>query len=146
MNTNVSTGLTHTLIHEIPGNMTVPHLIPEAAEFQAMPRVLATGYMVGLMEWACIQTMNPWIDWPREQSVGIGLNITHEAPTPPGLTVTIKVKLDKVEGRKWTFLVKADDGQEIIGQGIHERCIIDFERFSARARAKAEKIPIEKER
>ena len=94
-----------------------------------MPEVLATGFMVGLIEWACIRAVNPHIDWPREQTVGIGVNLTHTAATPPGLTVTINVKLDRVDGRKLTFSVSADDGIDKISEGIHERFVIDAEKF-----------------
>ena len=43
---------------------------PEALEFQQMPTVFATGYFVGLLEWACIKAINPYLDWPIEQTVG----------------------------------------------------------------------------
>lgn len=102
-----------------------------------MPEVLATGFMVGLVEWACILSVNPYIDWPREQTVGIGVNLNHLAATPPGLTVTIRVRLEKVEGKKLTYSVEAGDGVDRICSGSHERFIIDAAKFNARARAKA---------
>ena len=60
-----------------------PHLYPEAKAFQEMPKVFATGYMVGLMEWACIEAMAPHME-PGEGSVGTLVNVTHTAATPPG--------------------------------------------------------------
>ena len=75
-----------------------------------MPRVLATGYMVGLFEWACIQALNPHLDWPREQTVGIHVNLSHVAATPPGLVVTVRGILEKVEGRKLTLFLKPTTG------------------------------------
>jgi len=125
---------------KVPENKTVPHLLPEAAEFQAMPRVLATGYMVGLIEWACIQAVNPHLDWPAEQTVGIGVNLTHSAATPPGLVVTIEIKLVKVEGRKLTFAISANDGVDTISQGFHERFIIFADKFNQRAKEKAKTV------
>lgn len=102
-----------------------------------MPKVLATGFMVGLFEWACIQAINPYIDWPNEQTVGTDVKLSHLAATPPGLTVTVKVKLEKVEGRKLTFSIIADDGVDKISEGTHERFIIDAAKFNAKAEAKA---------
>ena len=133
--------LQHGLIHEfkfkVPENKTVPHLYPESSEFQAMPNVLATGFMVGLFEWTCIQAINPYIDWPREQTVGIDVKLNHIAATPPGLTVTVKVKLEEVEGRKLVFSIVADDGIDKISEGTHDRFIIDAVKFNAKMDAKA---------
>lgn len=124
----------------VPATRTVPHLLPESPEFQAMPEVLASGFMVGLIEWACIQAVNPHLDWPREQTVGVGFQLSHTAATPPGLTVTIEVELKKVEGRKLTFAVRAEDDLDLISEGIHERFVIDAARFNAKVAAKAEGV------
>lgn len=130
-------GLTFEFKFRVPENKTVPYLYPESPEFQLMPRVLATGYMVGLLEWACLQAINPHLDWPNEQSVGTLVNFTHSAATPPGLTVTVRVKLEKVEDRKLSFSVVADDGIDTISEGTHERFVIDAARFN---RKLAEKV------
>ena len=130
-------GLTFDFSFRIPEEKTVPHIYPESPEFQLMPRVFATGFMVGLFEWACIQAINPYIDWPCEQTVGVAINVTHIAATPPGLTVTIKGKLEKVEGRKLTFSLAADDGIDTISEGSHERFVIDAARFNSKTASKA---------
>jgi fluoroacetyl-CoA thioesterase len=130
-------GLTFEFSFRIPEEKTVPHLYPESAEFQLMPRIFATGFMVGLFEWACIRAINHHIDWPREQSVGVSINVTHIAATPPGLTVTIKGKLEKVEGRKLTFSLAADDGIDKISEGLHERFVIEAARFNSKVASKA---------
>ena len=132
MKDSLKPGLTYQFKYEVPENKTVPHLYPEAAEFQQMPRVLATGFMVGLFEWTCIQAVNPHIDWPDEQTVGIGINLNHLAATPPGLTVNVKVLLEEVDGRKLVFSIVADDGIDKISQGTHERFIIDAAKFNAK--------------
>ena len=132
-------GLTHEFRFRVPENKTVPHLYPEAGEFQVMPRVLATGFMVGLLEWACIQAINPHLDWPNEQSVGTLVNFSHTAATPPGLYVTVRVKLETVEGRKLAFSVSADDGIDKISEGTHERFVIDAAKFNSKLAAKAER-------
>lgn len=125
-------GLTFEFKFKVPENKTVPYLYPESSEFQAMPRVLATGFMVGLFEWACIQFLNPYIDWPREQTVGIDVKLSHIAATPPGLTVTVNGKLEAVEGRKLAFSIEAHDGIDTISQGTHDRFIIDAAKFNAK--------------
>jgi fluoroacetyl-CoA thioesterase len=137
MNAALKPGLTYEFSFRIPENKTVPYLYPESPEFSIMPGVLATGFMVGLFEWACIQAINPYIDWPDEQTVGTAVNLTHEAATPPGLTVTVKVKLVSVEGRKLTFSIIADDGVDKISEGSHERFIIAASKFKERVKAKA---------
>ena len=125
-------GLTHQFKYEVPENKTVPFLYPEASEFQQMPKVLATGFMVGLFEWTCIQAVNPHIDWPREQTVGIGVQLSHLAATPPGLTVHVKVKLEEMEGRKLVFSIVGHDSIDKISEGTHERFIIDAAKFNAK--------------
>jgi len=136
---SLKTGMTFTFTYTVPDNKTVPHLFPEATLFQEMPQVLATGFMVGLVEWACIEAINPHIDWPREQSVGIKVDLDHTAATPPGLTVTIRGTLSAVEGRKLTFDIEADDGVDRISRGTHQRFLIDAERFNQSVAAKSAK-------
>jgi fluoroacetyl-CoA thioesterase len=136
MKNSLQPGLTYTFKFKVPENKTVPHLLPESPEFQAMPEVLATGFMVGLFEWTCIQAINPHIDWPREQTVGIDVKLNHIAATPPGLTVTVNVKLEEVDGRKLVFSIVADDGIDKISEGTHDRFIIDAAKFNAKMAAK----------
>ena len=136
MKNSLQPGLTYTFKFKIPENKTVPHLYPESPEFQDMPKVLATGFMVGLFEWTCIQAINPHIDWPREQTVGIDVKLNHIAATPPGLTVTVNVKLEEVDGRKLVFSIVADDGIDKISEGTHDRFIIDAAKFNAKMAAK----------
>ena len=130
-------GITHQLRYRVPLNRTVPHLLPESEEFSRMPSVLATGYMVGLIEWACIQAVNPHLDWPREQTVGTGIDVSHVAATPSGMEVIISVRLVAVEGRKLSFEIEARDERDVISTGKHARFVIDAEKFNSRVAAKA---------
>lgn len=116
----------------VPSSKTVPALYPESEEFLAMPEVFATGFLVGFLEWACIKAINPHLDWPKEQTVGTHIDISHEAATPPGLEVTATVELLEVSGRKLVFAVEAHDGIERISIGRHERFVIDKEKFDAK--------------
>ncbi len=139
MESTLQPGMTFEFTFNVPANKTVPHLYPEAPQLQEMPHVFATGYLVGLIEWACINAINPHIDWPRQQTVGIHVDINHTAATPPGFTVTVTGMLTSVEGRKLTFEIKAHDGQDQISAGTHQRFIIDAEQFNQRVAEKAEK-------
>lgn len=137
MTTTLPENMEYAFSFTIPSNKTVPHLYPEAPEFQQMPPVLATGFMVGLCEWACIRAINQHIDWPATQTVGTHLNLSHLAATPPGLSVTVKVKLLEQQGRKLTFAITAHDGIDTITEGTHERMIVDAARFSEKLKQKA---------
>lgn len=137
MKDSLQPGLTFDYRFKVPEDKTVPHLYPEIPEALVMPKVFATGFMVGLFEFACIAAINPHLDWPREQTVGIRVNVDHTAATPPGLTVTVRGKLEKVEGRKLTFSLEADDGVDAISKGSHERFVIDAAKFNAQIEKKA---------
>lgn len=120
----------------VPSSKTVPALYPEADEFLAMPEVFATGFMVGFLEWACIKCINPHLDWPKEQTVGTHVNVSHQAATPPGLEVTATVELIEVDGKRLVFSVEAHDGIDVISKGRHERFVINRERFDAKVEEK----------
>ena len=99
MGQTLQEGMTFEFVYIVPPEKTVPYLFPEFPEGGPMPEVLATGFLVGLLEFACIKFVNPHIEWPRQQTVGIHINVSHTAATPPGFTVTVKGKLEKVDGR-----------------------------------------------
>lgn len=136
MKDSLKPGLIFEYLFQVPENRTVPHLLPEAEEFQLMPKVLASGFMVGLIEWACIQALKPHLNWPEEQTVGIDFKLTHTAATPPGLTVRVRGTLEKMEGRKLTFSISAEDDVDKICEGTHDRFVIDAARFTVKAAAK----------
>ncbi len=137
MKDTLKPGIEHQFSFRLPDSKTVPALYPESAEFQEMPEVFATGFMVGFLEWACIDAIKPHLNWPDEQSLGTHINVSHTAATPPGLLVTARVKLIEVNGRRLVFEVEADDGVDIIAAGTHERFVIDRDRFNQKIRNKA---------
>lgn len=141
MNTTLKPGIEHQLTFKIPKSKTVPALYPESDEFRSMPEVFATGYLVGFLEWACIQAVIPHIDWPNEQTVGTHIDVSHLAATPPGLVVTAKVRLLEVNGRRLKFEVEAHDSIETISKGTHERFIINKKKFSSKASQKSKSSP-----
>jgi fluoroacetyl-CoA thioesterase len=132
MKETLKKGIEHQFVYKITQSKTVPALYPESDELQLMPEVFATGYMVGLIEWTCIQALMPHLDWPEEQTVGIHLDLSHMAPTPPGLEVTAKVRLVEVDGKRLVFEVEAHDGVDRIARGKHERFIINKTKFDAK--------------
>ena len=140
MRDTLRAGIEGTFRYRVTDSKTVPRIYEEAADFQMMPPVLATGYMVALVEWACIELIKPHLDWPAEQSLGTHVDLSHTAATPPGLTVEISTRLESVEGRKLTFAVSAHDGVDAITSGRHERHVIDAARFASKVEAKASKV------
>jgi fluoroacetyl-CoA thioesterase len=129
-------GLEHELRFVVPETKTVPHLYPESPEFQAMPEVFATGFMVGLVEWACVLAIAPHLD-EDEVSLGTLVELSHDAATPPGMEVVARVRLEAVEGRKLTFSAEASDAQDRICAGRHGRFVVDRARFDAGMARKA---------
>jgi fluoroacetyl-CoA thioesterase len=140
MKDTLQPGLSHQLRFRISATKTVPALYPEAAEFQAMPDVLATGFLIGLIEWACVLALMPHLDWPREQTLGTHVDVSHEKATPPGTIVTASVRLVAVDGRSLHFEVDAHDGVDTIARGTHERFVVDRDRFDAAVRMKAQRV------
>jgi fluoroacetyl-CoA thioesterase len=136
MKDSLKAGIKYQHKFTIPKSKTVPNLYPESEEFKIMPEVFATGYLVGFLEWACILAIKPHLDWPAEQSVGTHINVSHEAATPVGLEVTANVELIKVEGKKLTFNVEASDGVDVISKGVHERFVINKEKFDNKVKEK----------
>lgn len=136
MSPDLKPGIRFTFRYTLPADKTVPHLYPEFVEFREMPDVFATGFLVGLMEATCQLAIKPYLDWPREQSVGTHVNFSHLAATPPGLTVTVECEVVAVEGRKVTFRARAHDGIDLISEGTHERVVIDAARFESKLAAK----------
>ena len=100
--------------------------------------VLATPIMVNLMEAAALQAVERYMP-PGYQTVGTRLDVKHFAATPVGLRVRAHAELTRVEGRTLTFTIRAVDEREAIGEGVHERLIINVERFDQRMQKKLAK-------
>jgi fluoroacetyl-CoA thioesterase len=132
MSPDLKPGITFEWRYVVPARATVPNLFNDTPFCRDMPQVLATGYMVGLMELACVNGIMPYVDWPREQSVGIDVHFSHVAATPPGMTLTFKGEVIEVGDRRVTFRIEAWDNTDKISEGVHTRAIIDPERFSAK--------------
>lgn len=136
MKTTLQPGATARITFKVPLEKTVPHLYPESADFRAMPTVFATGFMVGLMEWACLEVLKPHLD-ASEGSLGIHIDVSHAAATVPGQVVTVDATCTEVSGRRVAFDVVAHDGVDTIGKGRHERMVVPWARFVSRVNDKA---------
>jgi fluoroacetyl-CoA thioesterase len=139
MSPELQPGIKFEWRYTVPERATVPQLYHDTPFCLDMPDVLATGYMVGMMELACLHGMMPYVDWPREQSLGTMVHFQHVAPTPPGMELTIKGEVIAVEGRRVRFAVQAWDELERICEGVHERTVIDPQRFNEKLAQKIAK-------
>ena len=134
--TDLVPGLTHSATLPVTGGLTVPSVSPALTEFADMPPVFATAYMVGFIEATCIALLKPYLT-AGQHSVGTAIDVSHTAATPVGLTVTADVELIEVEGRRLRFRVSAHDDAGPIGEGTHERYIIDIAKFMDRVAVRA---------
>jgi fluoroacetyl-CoA thioesterase len=142
----VKSGLTIGMRHDhrftVQDRHTVRSLFAAEGAFPTMPAVFATAYMTGLMEWACVELIKPYYE-QHEDSLGIHVDFSHIAPTLPGQVVTVTAELTAVDGRKLSFVVAAHDGVDLIGEGRHQRAVIDTEKFAQRLVAKRDAALLE---
>ena len=100
--------------------------------------VLATPAMVALIEETCWRSVAAELD-DGQGTVGTSLNISHLSPTPVGMNFACESELVETDGRKLTFKVDVYDEESHIGEGTHERFIVDNERFLEKAESKADR-------
>ncbi|KAF1682147.1 thioesterase family protein [Veillonella sp. R32] len=96
----------------------------------ALP-VFATPAMCALMEEAAVAALSNYLA-DGEGTVGISLHITHDKPSPVGATIRAEADVTAVEGRKISYRVAAYEGEVCIGQGTHERFVINNEKFMSK--------------
>lgn len=97
--------------------------------------VLSTPIMVSLMENAALTSVRPYLDEGMD-TVGTRLDISHDSATPVGMDAWAESELIEIDRRRLVFSVKAYDSAGLIGQGTHERFIVDMEKFTAKCYAK----------
>ncbi|WP_234641823.1 thioesterase family protein [Delftia tsuruhatensis] len=132
---SLAVGAVERLSYLVPKEKTVPFLLPESPEFLRFPEVLATGYMVGLMEWCCIRSLAPFLQ-PGEGSLGTMINVKHLAATPPGCLVNIESTVISIFGRQVVWRVVAHDSVDIIGEGEIGRTIVKWDYFNSKLEQK----------
>ena len=109
--------------------------------FADMPPVFATAVMIGFIEQTCIEALRPYLT-AEQRTVGTHVDVSHVAATPAGMTVTAEVELIGIDGRNLRFRVRCSDEAGAIGEGAHERAIIDFDKFLRRVLDKKEKFTV----
>ena len=102
-------------------------------------KVFATPMMIALIERTCNESVTPLLD-PGQGTVGTRIDVNHCAATPVGMRVWCDSELTEVDRRRLVFSVRAYDQCGLIGEGTHERFIIDSERFQQKANEKKLKI------
>ena len=94
-------------------------------------RVLSTPHMIGFMEMTCRNAVLPLLEEGHD-TVGTHVNVAHLAAAPMGMSVTFTAEVTGVNGRRVQFRVEARDEKEKIGEGTHERAIINVAKFATR--------------
>jgi predicted thioesterase len=97
--------------------------------------VLATPMMIALMEKTCLLSVRPFLD-EGQDTVGTQVHVSHTAATPVGMRVYCDSELIEIDRRRLVFRVTARDDAGVVGEGTHERFVIDTERFQAKALAR----------
>jgi len=124
MKDTLKPGMSHERIITTTPDMGITHLGPNA------PRMFSTPAMIMLMEGTCVEFLTPHMD-AGEQTVGFHINVKHLAPTKIGQNVRGYVTLNEIKGRRLLFTVEAfnEDGTKI-GDGTHERAVVNIDKFA----------------
>ncbi|SRR5258708_6450727 len=103
-----------------------------------LPQVLATPVMILIMENAALNAIRPFLD-PGESALGTAINVRHLAATPVGHEVRAEAEVISVDGKKIEFKVSARDETEEIGNGTHQRTVINLRSFNERLALKSKR-------
>ena len=125
----MNVGLKHTIKEKVTPDKTA------ATVGSGLLPVYATPAMIALMEKCASECVAPYIE-EGKSSVGTMLNVKHLAASPIGIEITCTATLTEVDGRRLVFSLEASDEKGPIGEGTHERFVIDVERFMAKCNSK----------
>ena len=139
MHTAIAPGISHTLSLQVNDKLLVTAFTPHFSGFADLPPVFATAFLVGFMEWACIEALKPYL-LDGQNTVGTHVYLSHVAPMPMGMKVTAQVELVEVKGRTLRFRVDCYDECDLVGSGFHERTVVDTARFMDRLAQKSQVI------
>lgn len=117
------------------GEIVVTKDVTAAAIGSGMVDVFATPMMISLMENTCAKSVASHLQ-ADESTVGTHVNVSHCAATPIGMKVYCESELIEIDRRRLTFKVTAYDERGLIGEGLHERFIIDSKKFQAKINSK----------
>jgi fluoroacetyl-CoA thioesterase len=129
-------GLRHSATIAVGQALAVPAQAQLFDPMTEMPPVLATAQMIAFVEWTCVAALAPYLS-SDQRTVGTRVDMTHTAATPIGMTVTAEVELIEIDGRRLRFKANCRDEIGPIGEGFHERTIIDHARFMQRLARKS---------
>ena len=124
-------GLRHSERVRVGEALAVPAQGKALGFAHEMPPVFATANMIALVEWTCVAALAPYLS-SDQRTVGTRVDMTHTAATPIGMKVTAEIELIEIDGRRLRFRANCRDEIEPIGEGFHERTIIDHARFMQR--------------
>ena len=133
---DLTPGLRHSAMLRVTEDLAVPASGRLLGATEEMPPVFATAQMIAFVEWTCVAALAPYLA-PHRRTVGTRVEMSHSAATPIGMQVRADIELVEIDGRRLRFKVSCHDGAELIGDGFHERTIIDHDRFMARLARKA---------
>ena len=126
---DIPSGTKHTLEIEVTDANAISFLRTDAA------RVLATPWMIMYMEITARDAVKPFL-LDGEDTVGTQVNVRHLAATPIGCKVRFEAEVIRVEGRRVEFRVEAWDELDKVGEGTHERGVIEIRKFAERLNRK----------
>ena len=130
-------GLRHSEALTVSEALSVPAQARHFDSTTEMPPVFATAQMIAFVEWTCVHALAPYLS-SDQRTVGTRVDMTHMAATPIGMTVTAEVELVEINDRTLRFKALCRDEAEVIGEGLHERAVIDHARFMARLARKSD--------
>jgi len=129
-------GLRHAATLTVGEALSVPAQAPLFGSTTEMPPVFATAQMIAFVEWTCVAALTPYLA-PEQRTVGTRVDMTHIAATPIGMQVSAQIELIGFDGRTLRFKVVCRDEKDLIGEGFHERMVIDNARFMTRLARKS---------
>ena len=131
MNNKISPGITHKLCRQVRESDLASRI------GSGLVNVFSTAMLVAGMEEAAVAAVQPYLE-KGQTTVGVALDISHKAPTPPDMTVCFQATLKEISsgGHGLVFYIEAHDEKELISEGLHRRVIINQEEFEKTALAK----------
>jgi predicted thioesterase len=117
------------------GTLTVTEAYTAQAVGSGTLAVFATPSMIALMENTAYQSVASYLE-PGQSTVGTSIQVRHSSATPVGMEVRCETELIEVDRKRLVFSVKAYDAAGLIGEGTHERFIVEDQRFLSRAQGK----------
>ena len=131
----------HTLHYTVAPGKGVPDLYPESAHFCAMPPVFATGFLVGLMVWCCIDLLAAAAHLaPQQGTLGVAMDISHDGACTEGAVLTVYCTCTAVTARSLSWTVDVYCQDVLMGRGRHKRAIVDKQGFAAHVNRQAGRI------